>query len=86
MEVKAKLSTLARRLEELEMRNQHEVQIVAETPVPNRPCFICQSAEHPGEHCPIVPLMRDMLVEQANVVGQYKPRTSAPYNNTYNPN
>ena len=35
MEMKAKLSTLARRLEELEMRNQHEVRAVAETPVPN---------------------------------------------------
>ena len=34
MEMKAKLSTLTRRLEELEMRNQHEVQAIAETPVP----------------------------------------------------
>ena len=30
--------------------------------------------------------MRDMIVEQANVVGQYKPPANAPYNNTYNPN
>ena len=43
LDTKAKLSTLARRLEELEMRNQHEVQEVTETPVPNKPCFICQS-------------------------------------------
>ena len=43
IEVKAKLSTLARRLEELEMQNQHEVRAVAEAPVPNQPCFICQS-------------------------------------------
>ena len=41
MEMKAKLSHLARMLEELEMRNQHEVRAVAETPVPNQPCFIC---------------------------------------------
>ena len=32
MEMKAKLSTLARRLEELEMRNQHEVRAIAEAP------------------------------------------------------
>ena len=32
MEMKAKLSTLARRLEKLEMRNQHEVQAVADPP------------------------------------------------------
>ena len=30
--------------------------------------------------------MRDMIAEQANVMGQYKPPTNAPYNNTYNPN
>ena len=86
MEVKAKLSTLTRRLEELEMRNQQEVRTVAETLVPNKLCFICQSAEHPGEHCPTVPSTRDMLAEQANVVGQYKPPTNTPYNSTYNPN
>ena len=68
------------------MRNQHEVRTVAETPVLNKLCFICQSIEHLGEHCPIVPSIRDMLAEQANVVGQYKPATSAPYSITYNPN
>ena len=40
LDTKAKLSTLARRLENLEMRNQHEVQLVTEIPVPNKPCFI----------------------------------------------
>ena len=86
MEVKAKLSTLTRRLEELEMRNQHEVRTMAETLVPNNLCFIFQSTEHLGEHCPTVPSMRDMLAEQANTMGQYKPPTNAPYNSTYNPN
>ena len=86
MEMKAKLSTLARRLEELEMRNHHEVRAVNETPMPNQPCFICQSTEHQGEHCPTVPSVRDMMAEHANVVGQYKPPTTAPYGNTYNPN
>ena len=41
LDMKAKLSTLARRLEELEMRNHHEVQAVTKTPVQNKPCFIC---------------------------------------------
>ena len=68
MEMKAKLSTLARRLEELEMRNQHQVRAVAEAPVPNQPCFNCQSTEHQGEHCPAVTSVRDMLAEQANAV------------------
>ena len=34
VEMKSKLSTLTRRLEEFEMRNQHEVRAVAKTPVP----------------------------------------------------
>ena len=87
VEMKAKLSTLSRRLEELEMRNQHEVQAVAETPVlPNQLCFICQSTEHQGEHCPTIPSMREIIAEQANAVGPYKPPANASYINTYNPN
>ena len=66
------------------MRNPHEVQAVAEIPMPNKPCFIFQSTEHMGEQCPTLPAMREMLMEQANVVGQFKPSTNAPYCNTYN--
>ena len=86
MEMKAKLSTLTRRLEELEMRNHHEVRAVTKASMPNHPCFTCQSTKHQGEHCPTVPSVRDMMVKHANVVGQYKPPTNAPYGNTYNPN
>ena len=41
MEMKEKLSTLDRSLEDLEMRNQHEVRAVAEAPVKIQPFFIC---------------------------------------------
>ena len=41
MEMKAKLSTLTRRLEELEGRRSHEVQAVEEAPIPIQPCFNC---------------------------------------------
>ena len=86
MEMKAKLSTLARRLEELEMQNHHEVRAVTEASMSNQPCFICQSTEHQGEHYLTVPLVKDMMAEHANVVGQYQLPTTAPYGNTYNPN
>ena len=85
MDMKAKVSTLVRRLEELEMRNQHEVQVMIEVHAPKKPCFIFQSIEHLGEQCPTVPVIREMLVEQANVVGQFKPSTNAQYGNTYKP-
>ena len=85
MDMKAKVSTLSRRLEKLEMRKLHEVQAVTEIPMPNKPCFICKSTKHLREQCPTIPAMREMFVEQANVVGQFKPSTNAPYGNTYNP-
>ena len=69
METEAKLPTLTRRLEELEMRNQHEVRVVTKASTPNQPCFNCQSTEHQGEHCPNVPSVRDLVAEQANAVG-----------------
>ena len=46
MEMKAKLSTLIRRLEELEGRRSHEVWAVEEAPVSIQPCFNCQSTDH----------------------------------------
>ena len=84
--MKAKLTTLTRRLEELEMRNQHEVQAVNELPASQPACFNCQSNSHPGEHCLVVPSVRDLMQEHAHVLGQNKPPTNAPYGNTYNPN
>ena len=51
-----------------------------------QPCFNYHSTSHQGEHCPISPLLRDLMVENANVVGQNRPPTDAPYGNTYNPN
>ena len=85
MEMKAKLSSLTRRLEELELRNQHEVQAVTEPPVPLQSCFNCQSTSHQGDHCPIAPSIRDLMQEQAKIVNQSRHPISAPYGNTYNP-
>ena len=48
VEMKAKLTTLTRRLEELEMRNWHEVQGVNELPTSHPSCFNCQSNSHLG--------------------------------------
>ena len=85
-EMKVKLSSLTRRLEDLEMRNQHEVQAVTETHVPLQSCFNCQSTSHQGDHCSIAPSVRDLMQEQENIVDQSRHPISAPYGNTYNPN
>ena len=69
MEMKAKLSTLTRRLEELEERGSHEVRAVEEAHVPIQPSFNCHSIDQQSEHCPMVPLVRDMMTEHANAMG-----------------
>ncbi|KAL6345654.1 hypothetical protein AAG906_017390 [Vitis piasezkii] len=49
-------------------------------------CSICQSFEHLVEECPTMPAVREMFVDQANVIGQFKPNNNASYSNTYNSN
>ena len=86
IDMKAKVAAMTRRLEELELKKIHEVQAVAETPVQVKPCPICQSYEHLVEECPIIPAAREMFGDQANVIGQFKPKNNASYGNTYNSN
>ena len=86
MEMKAKISTLARKVEELEGKRLHEVQAVTENPAHGNSYINCQSNGHTEEHCPIAPSVREFMSEYANTVGQYKPQPNAPYGNTYNSN
>ncbi|RVW11800.1 hypothetical protein CK203_089790 [Vitis vinifera] len=84
MDMKAKVATIARRLEELELKKMHEVQAISETQAHVMPCTICQSCDHVVDECPTIPAVREMLGDQANVVGQFRPNNNAPYGNTYN--
>ena len=73
LEMKARISTLARKVEELEGKRLQEVHAVTENPAQSNPCTNFQSPTHPSE--------------RANTVGQYKPQQpNAPYGNTYNSN
>ena len=87
LEMKARISTLARKVEELEGKQLHEVHAVIENPAQSNPCTNFQSPVHPTEQCPMAPSMKDLMSECANTVGQYKPQQpNAPYGNTYNSN
>ncbi|RVW18876.1 Retrovirus-related Pol polyprotein from transposon 17.6 [Vitis vinifera] len=68
----------------MELRKVHEVQAISEPQQPANPCSICQSFEHMVEECPTIPAVREMFGEQANLIGQWKPNSNAPYGNTYN--
>ena len=85
--MKARISTLARKVEELEGKQLHEVQALNENPAQANPCTNFESPVHPAEQCPMAPSMKDLMSECANIVGQYKPPPpNAPYGNTYNSN
>ncbi|KAL6316622.1 hypothetical protein AAG906_018877 [Vitis piasezkii] len=86
MDMKAKFATMARRLEELELKKVQKVQAISQTPVQAIPCSICQSYEHLVEECPTIPVVGEMFGDQANVVDQFKPNNNAPYGSTYNYN
>ena len=87
MEMKVRISTLARKVEELEGKRLHEVQAVNENPAQANPCTNFQSTAHSEEQYPMAPSMKDLMSECANTVGQYKPQQpNAPYGNTYNSN
>ena len=85
-DMKAKFAAMARRLEELEMKKIREVQAISETLVQVMSCSICQSFEHLVGECPIIPAVREMFGDQANVIGQFKLNKNASYDNTYNSN
>ena len=87
LEMKARISTLARKVEELEGKRLHEVQAVNENPAQTNPWTNFQSPVHPAEQCLMAPSVKDLMSEYANAVGQYKPpQPNAPYENTYNSN
>ena len=68
-DMKVKFTSMASRLEELEMKKIREVQAIYETPVQAMLCSICQSFEHLVEECPTIPTVREMFGDQANVIG-----------------
>ena len=87
MEMKARLSTLARKVEELEGKQLHEVQAVTDNTAQPNSCTNFQSPAHPIEQCSMTPAVKDLMSECAHTVGQFKPQQpNAPYGNTYNPN
>ena len=84
--MKEKISTLTRKVEELEGKRLHEVQAVTENTAQTNPCTNFQSTAHPEEHYSMAPSVKDLMSEYANAVDQYKPQPNAQYGNTYNSN
>ena len=87
MEMKVRLSTLARKVEELEGKQLHEVHAVTDNPAQSNTCTNFQPPAHQTEQCSLTLAVKDLMSECANTVGQFKPQQSnASYENTYNSN
>ena len=87
MEMRARLSTLARKVVEPEGKQLHEVQAVTDNIAQPNPCTNFQSPAQPIEQCSMTPAVKDLMSECAHTVGQFRPQQpNAPYGNTYNPN
>ncbi|RVW61919.1 hypothetical protein CK203_064904 [Vitis vinifera] len=80
IDMKVKVTAMARRLEELEMKKVQEVQAISETSVQAMPCSICQSYEYLVEECPIIPTVREMPTN-LNTVQEKGKFPSQPHQN-----
>ena len=61
IDMKAKIATMARRLEDIEMKKMQEVQAISQTPLQPMPCVICLSYEHLVDECPTILAVREMF-------------------------
>ncbi|RVW90594.1 hypothetical protein CK203_038803 [Vitis vinifera] len=59
--MKVKITAMARRLEELEMKKMQQVQAISQTPLLPMPCSICRSYENLVDECPTIPTVREMF-------------------------
>ena len=65
IEMKARISTLARKVEELEGKRLHEVKAMTENPAQTNTCTNFQSPVHPAEQYPMAPSVKDLMSEYA---------------------
>ena len=79
VDMQAKMVVLSRRLEELEARGAHEIKLVNDVPIQIIQCSICQSGEHLASKWPIILAVREMFMEQANVIGFVKHSNNSPF-------
>ena len=71
--MREKLTILTRRLDEMEMKNQHNNHSVNELSASQPSCYNYQSNGHYGEHCQ----------ENVQILNQGRPPMNAPFGNSY---
>ena len=83
LDIQAKITTIIRRLDDLEAKKVQRVWIANEETL--QPCFICKSMEHNVHSCLSLSVVQDMFSKQANTIRTYKQlMNSLSYSSTYN--
>ena len=91
-DLQAKIATLTRKLEAIEMQKVNEVTTVPKVPsVPTRPmmedsCIIYDDPTHLTTDCPNLPQVKGAIqIEQTNALNYLRKPFNSPYSETYNP-
>lgn len=80
IDIQAKLASLARKIESLEMKKSGQLKSIQEMV-----CHICDTHDHSTKDCPTLPSFKECLHEQANYVNNYNKPKLDPFSQTYNP-
>ena len=83
-DLNARVASLARKVEALEIRKSKEVNSVQNENICSF-CNICELVGHSADECPSLPLCKEVFNEQANVMSNVKKPFPTPFSETYNP-
>jgi hypothetical protein len=79
-DLNARIASLARKVESMELRKVNEITPVQKEEV----CGICEIMGHATHECPTIPAFKEVLHDQANAMNTYKKPFQSPYSETYN--
>ena len=77
----ARVASLTRKLEVMELRKVNGINIV---PKIDEVCRICETMEHPTNECHTIPAFKEVSHDQANAMNMVKKPYLSPYSETYN--
>uniref|UniRef100_A0A2N9H0L4 Reverse transcriptase/retrotransposon-derived protein RNase H-like domain-containing protein n=1 Tax=Fagus sylvatica TaxID=28930 RepID=A0A2N9H0L4_FAGSY len=80
-DLNARIASLARKVESMELRKVNEITPVQKEEV----CGICEIMGHATYECPTIPAFKEVLHDQANAMNTYKKPFQSLYSETYNP-
>jgi hypothetical protein len=79
-DLQAKLASLARKVEALELKKSRQLKSVQDIV-----CQICETNDHSTNDCPTLPSFKECLHEQVHALNSFQWPNHNPYSKTYNP-